>query len=349
MTNKDIDNTSQLTPKIAPNVAPNLNAPFKDNSTYTAVMQNRAVNDIARLNSKRGTSDIAQQLIKSGDITAAISNEKTGRRFTPTQTMIFDYILSHHAANSSANSAIVSFTVSQYMTDRGLTDPKSARKQLDSALSTFTGTTLEYGGDKQKGPKHIDAFTSLNIVAMATRDRSQVVVEFTRPFNEIITAKGMLMPYPMAAFKIDMRHNPQAWGIVRKAIENKRINYGKPNADRIKISTLLKSLTDLPTYEEVRNTNRAYFTRIIEPVLRDLGETPQIQEIFAYAFEGPDGQPLSYDSFYNANLDYETFANSTLVITNWIGYPDTDVAGWKDTQQKSIEQAKKRRKKANPN
>ena len=148
------------------------------------------------------------------------------------------------------------------------------------------------------------------------------------------------MPYAKATYQINPQKHPHAYYIVRKMQEQKRIAYGEPNADRLRISTLLKAIPSLPTYEEVKKTNRNYNGRIIEPFFRDLGDTPQVQQIFKdYAFLDPAGQPFTKDTY--DNLSYDQFINSMLVVTAWIDYPEESVKRWKENQKKHIDNAKK--------
>lgn len=340
---KQIKTTTIKTPSLAPSKK------FTSDS-YDLITQNKPINDISRLNSKQGTTNLlSTQIIKSGDITATISDAKEGSSFTPTEAIIFDYMLAQHTRSNNENSRTISFSVTQYMNGRNLKDRRNAKHQLDKGLKTFLRTTLAYSGMKRpngkgKRPKDVDAFDGINILTSAHRTPDGIVtVSFSPEFNDIITKRGLVMPYAKATYQINPQKHPHAYYIVRKMQEQKRIAYGEPNADRLRISTLLKAIPSLPTYEEVKKTNRNYSGRIIEPFFRDLGETPQVQQIFKdYAFLDPDGQPFTKDTY--DNLSYDQFINSMLVVTAWINYPEESVKHWKEKQKKNIDNVKKSKK-----
>lgn len=333
---------SVLTPKMTSSAKP----AFKDNPDFTGIMQNKPVNDIARLNSRNSRpGPLASTLLKSGGIEASVSNAKIGARYTAQQAIFFDYTLSQYA-KMDVPDGTVTYSVSQYMADRNVKDRKSAKKQIDNGLTALLQTTVSYSGDPSdsNSNKRVDTFDGMNIVSSARRlTNGNVFIRFTPEFNEIITTKGMYMPYPSAIFTINTKRHPHIVYIIRKMTEQKRISHGRPNENRLKIGTLLKAIPSLPSYEEVRKSNGAIYDRIIEPFFRDLGETPQVQQIFDYSFINPEGQPFTTDDYGGKDqIDYATFINSMLVVT-WKSYPDDPVSSWKAPKPHYIDQAKKKK------
>lgn len=322
--------------------APELSVKALD-SKYNLIMQSPATNEAARLTDKRKTDyDIVtdEATLQHKDVTAIVAKYKDGKPFTTTEAIIFDYVVVLHTGNGNKkNDNVVTFSVDDYMQARGLKDRKSARKQLDEGLKTLIRTSLNFSGgvdetdkraSKSKRPKN---FSMVNLLQSAEIKNGQATVQFTDKMNVVITG-GMPMPLHSMLFKINTHKHPHSYYLLRKILENKRINYGEARADRISVNALLKACPSLPTYDEVAKSNRHFTDRIIEPFFTDLGV---LAEAIEYSFIHPNGTP--YDTSSYDNLTFDDFKGSMLVINEWKDYPNKEVQEWmktKKTYQKKI-------------
>ncbi|MGF2526096.1 hypothetical protein ACQUW0_27705, partial [Ralstonia pseudosolanacearum] len=86
--------------------------------------------------------------------------------------------------------------------------------------------------------------------------------------------------------------------------------------DIISVQTLLDAAETMPTYEEVKRTDRAFSRRIMEPFERDMDA---IADTLTWEYCHRKGVTLT-DSELN-DMDFQMF-RTLLVHTEWKDYPD---------------------------
>lgn len=305
------------------------------NKDYTIIPQNKATNQTSRLNSKRDTRKLPlnKTQIFFQDVTALFSGKALG---VP-ETQLLDYVIVKHASISNHdNNATVTFTLKEYMQDRGLKDAKSARNSLRKGLDKLVSLQLSYSGGNKSNPYN-QSFGKHNLFAGYDYTRGAASVTFTPDTNKMITQQAMPMPYHNLMFRLDPKKDATAWYIFRKLLENKRMNFNQGRADKMKIATLLKNCPNLPTYEEVMDGNRNVDDRIIQPFFKAV---ERLSEAFSYTFLTADDKPFNYDE----GIEYRTFAKGELVITSWKDYPDIWLQQISNTRNKHHKSNHKKKK-----
>ena len=114
------------------------------------------------------------------------------------------------------------------------------------------------------------------------------------------------------------------------------MNVGKKNEDIIAVKTLLAAAPNLPSYEEVMNTDRALSRRIIEPFERDMDA---LEDTLTWTYCRSNNTPLTDEEL--SSMSYDTFIN-LLIKIDWKQYPDQTARLERKAQR--IEQEKKGKK-----
>lgn len=318
---KKISNVPGLTPKS-----------LKENKHYTILPQNNATNQMARLNTKRNAKHLPmnQSTVSFKDVTALFS----GKKLRVAETQLLDYIVVKHGEiNNHDNDPTVTFTLKEYMQDRGLKDAKSARSSLRNGLDKLVSLQLSYSGGSKSNPYN-QSFGKHNLFTGYDYTRGTARITFTPDTNKMFTQQAMPMPYHKLMFRLDPKKDATAWYILRKLLENKRMNFNQGRADKMKIATLLKACPNLPSYEEVMDGNRHVDDRIIQPFFKAV---ERLSEAFSYTFLTVDGKPFNYGE----GIEYSTFAKGELVITQWNDYPETWIKQIADSRNKHRKAKKK--------
>ena len=207
----------------------------------------------------------------------------------------------------------VEFTVDEYMQYRKLSNRKSAREQIQSAIEDLKSISLEW--EERRG-KRLREYRFMNIA-----DSGYITHDGKVKFTFGITFFGVLKTYPVMSYpkqlgQINSRINPNSYNFLRKITEHKNMNAGKKNEDIISVETLLSCASALPSYDEVMAGDRHISARIIEPFQRDMNALlPTLQWEYC---KKDTGAPLSDEEI---ELSYYTFKNLNVHVT-WLNYPD---------------------------
>ena len=314
---------------LAPDTTPNFS------NKYGIISQNNALNGIFRLNSKKNTKDLPfnKKQVQADAVTAITQATNLGLP----EAIMLDYInYRFNQISDHEHAKHFSFTLKEYMKDTGKKDPKSARKAIKERLDTIASTPYSYSGGSEKNDYNQN-FGSQPLLGYDYR-RGKIYINLTDFFHELLVYHSMPMAYYKLMFKLDPKRDSTAIYILRALLENKRINKTSPRANRMKVKTLLKRIPSLPSYDEVMNSNRHVYDRIIEPVLDGIERLAERDEgaIVKYSFISRDNELLDYNS-----LDYDTFVNANLIIEKWNHYPEAELEKW-DKRQKEINKKKKR-------
>ena len=116
------------------------------------------------------------------------------------------------------------------------------------------------------------------------------------------------------------------------------MNAGKKNEDIIAVKTLLAVAPNLPSYEEVMNTDRAISRRIIEPFERDMDA---LEDTLTWTYCHSNNTPLTDEEL--SSMSYDTFI-SLLIKIDWKQYPDQTARLKRKAERiEQAEQGKKRK------
>lgn len=353
---------TQERPSFLPNnrevATPRLAELADDRELYGMISQNTALNSAFKLNDKRNTKkNYNHELVVKVDAVTAIT--KATHLGLPEAVMLTYVVEKFNQEPNHENNNEVIFTLKKYMKDRGLKDPKSARKNIRKTLDTIANTTYSYnGGNGSQYNKDFGTHPILEYDYLS--GQGKIVINFSKFYFDLLVNSSMPMPNYRIMYRLHPTKDATAIYILKALEKNKRINKPKSTnkskksnktqaaapgrGDRIKISTLLHEIPSLSSYDEIKKgTDRHTYDRLILPVFKAVERladpTDPYRAINRYSFMGADNKPLSYD-----NIDFETFSNAYLVIEEWHKYPDDLLKKWSETQRKSKAKNKQKSK-----
>jgi len=304
---------------------------------YSYLRQGPVTNSLAKINTKtRGSVFInpitGTATAKSGDLTVMIENFQLLAKGLETSThQLFDLLMCQFT-HSGGDNPVIQIPLKEYMTKRGLKDPKEAREQVKADLEALRNIFLEFT-DKR------GAFFRAYLFGGEMGIKNSVITfSISRSFFELLEGKDYAaMPIPDALFQVDSRHYIHAYGIGRALNVHKRINAGKPNERRISVKSLLSSCPALPRYEALDKSKGEISRKIIEPFEKNLNHLED-RNIIEWAYCHGRGEPLTAAEEDRAarGMPYTLFSKL---------YIQFDVKGYPD-QTKLLAARKKRAKQA---
>ena len=246
------------------------------------------------------------------DIKVLIEEYSKHKNLTVPTMQLLDF-MDIRLTERGMKSPSVEFTVDEYMQYRRLSDRKSIREQIQSAIEELKSISLEW--EEKRGKRQIE-YKFMNIADSGYVSRNgKITFTFGTTFFGVLKTYSV-MSYPEQLGQINSRLNPNSYNFLRKISEHKNMNAGKKNENIISVETLLSCANALPSYDEVMASDRHISSRIIEPFLRDMNAlVPTLQWEFC---KKNTGEMLSDDE---VELDYYTFKNLNVRIT-WNNYPD---------------------------
>lgn len=303
-------------PRSMINVAPTLNPhKFGEEDMFFVLAQSSASNKLAHRLVARIT-DPSSQLDHLGNATFI---EKDFKLFVKEYTQLSNGIstsaaklldsLMITATSAGLQNTLVELPLRTYMQMRGLRDEKETRKQVKRDIDALSRIRFEYRGKgKEKG-------SWLNVyVSGGTSGIKNGIIYFR--FNEdfyhslrVHPTRFLFMHMPMEALRLNDNANPYSYALSRRITEHKRMNLGRPNADRIRVGTLIDACPNFPTYDEVMAGNRNVTDRMIGPFERDMDA---LSPFFSWHYDGEGEGPGSYFEFREA-----------MVVVKWVKAPDT--------------------------
>lgn len=251
-------------------------------------------------------------------------NDLTG---TTTQLFMFAVMLT---SETHCRSKVVSFSLTDYMLERGLTDKKEARKQVKKNLKAIAESRVTY----EKDNYNYDNYGGINFVDRYDYSNGMVTIVWTDSFFSLLQ-RYPIRPIHPVVFQINDHRNPNSIYFYNKIAELKNIRVDKEGQDEniISVKTLLAAAVTIPNYDEMKKTgNYDYKRRIIEPFERDLNA---LDNALTWEYCKTKGQPLTLEE--KAIMDYSLFESLNVRI-KWRAYPD---------QSRRIEKAIERREKQN--
>ena len=179
----------------------------------------------------------------------------------------------------------------------GIKDIKQARKDIKTAIDVLSKTTLTIKSINENKTKYkedtIPFYKKISVEyknenpldrmkllydnlenpvetdEVEERELSSTEFYFSDVFLDYII-KESLFYFPIELLKIKGNKDYESYYIGLKLFNHYSMNANKSNKNSIKISTLLKSAPNIPTYEEVASKGRQMTKRIIEPLERSL-------------------------------------------------------------------------------
>lgn len=313
--------------------------PAKEKDNFIMVRQDNTINALARTSSKanieqmdftgtgiikatNGSTDIQVIIEEYANITLKPSTSKLLRMITGKFTQ--------------TNNIAVNISLKEYMELTGRKDEKEARKDIKADLKTLFNISCSAKG-KIDGKKASIDFRILQ--AKGTIEKSCIIAKLS---DDIAThlLNCPVMPYPTDMFKIPNKY-PYAYYLGDKITELMKYNQHKPYFV-VSVKTLLESCcfnNGMPTYEEVRKTDRRIDIRIITPFINNLDAC---NNIFDWHFCNSKGVPLTEEQLND--FTYKEFEARYIKIT-FKEYPEVEVKNIKKHKETIKSKDKKEKKK----
>jgi hypothetical protein len=206
---------------------------------------------------------------------------------------------------------VVTLSLDEYMRLCELKNTTEMRKQVNSDLKTLLNMHVSF----QKSSNREQSMQDIRLCRDVKIKNNIIFFTFSDEFF-IIMKTMPVMHYPEKLFRINLKKNPNSYYFLKKIAEHKKMNYFKKNADTLSVKTLLGCTPELPSYEEVVNSDRAVGRRIIEPFERDMNE---LSDILRWEYCHSNGTRLTDDELDNFN--YHIFYG-LLVKIKWYSYPE---------------------------
>lgn len=331
-----VESTAPAISRVVPSILP---TGEREKSTFSTIRQGTATNALTKIkpSTKRNTiidTITGTATITQGNLSITIPDftELTG--FKTSTYQLLD-ALTVALTETGAKSPVVALSLEEYMKKRGLKDKKEARKQAKDDLETLFNATISFKEKRKKGQEQ--DFHDIRIIDSKGIRKGIINVTFGTAFYNILLGYP-IMPYPAQLWALNSKRNPNSFYLLRKIAEHKNMNVGKKNEDIIAVKTLLAVAPNLPSYEEVMNTDRAISRRIIEPFERDMDA---LEDTLTWTYCHSNNTPLTDEEL--SSMSYDTFI-SLLIKTDWKQYPDqTARLKRKAKRIEQAEQGKKRK------
>ena len=175
----------------------------------------------------------------------------------------------------------------------GTPDTKSskdkARRKLKKDMDILFNISLDWE-EKIKGK--IKDFDSIRICTRKRIKAGIIIFRFGEDIAEYLN-NAFIMQYPLILLTLEER-NPNTYHIGRKLVEHNSIdnNVRKKTANIIGVKSLLAVCHDIPSYEQVMESNRNLEQRIIDPIEKALN-TLESLPIITWEYCNSKGIPLS--------------------------------------------------------
>lgn len=306
-------------PKIPPSIEPIPR--LSDLNGFVRMLQGTGTNKLAQMSSRRMIPQIdpitGTATVSYKNFTAYIDNfNSLSGLLSLNAIMLLDvcilYLsrLNEYGKDNNLETAI-SIPLEEYMSRCDIPITKASkdktRREAKEALETLYNLSIEFDEEKTVNGKKVNEHYHTRIL----QDRSEikngiVYARFGQTFIKYLNACG-LMEYSTALLKID-RRNPTVYHIGRKLCYQSSLdnNRAKGNANKLSVAKLLDCCPDIPSYEEVSETDRHYDRRIIDPFEEALDALKNKYNIIgSWEYCNKGEAPLTDEQLNN--FSYDTF------------------------------------------
>jgi hypothetical protein len=325
---------------------------YAEDREYGKTLQGVMLNELARMGRRTGADGLKMQdaLIFDGEknvLTFMSSSKYGGVAMTiPMQKVLSMYHeelckvlpadlseLGKVSLNDLGKYSKIRITLDKYMELTKTKDKKTARKTIEEACDRLYeisfATTVKQGKETQ-------TYKGRLFQSQLTKQRGGIYeMEFSNNFLRYC-ATTTPAAFHKGMYQINGKTNPYAWSIGEKLRWYYEINRGRGQSARLSVAKLLEAVPDIPTYDEVMQTNRHVTERIISPVERDLDELQKLGVLKSWEYSNAKGLPLTREQV--ESMDYDTW--SKLYIAFELNLPPQEQ--YIEQHQKRIAKAKER-------
>ena len=218
-------------------------------------------------------------------------------------------------AEAIQRSRAVSLSLEEYMRACKVRDKKSAREQLNTAVSALFGISLEWDETEYNQPEgksrkvkervhHRMRITDHTITREEGNPVKRGTAEIRLSFDMAdYLAGAYIMPYPSALLTINTHNNPYSLPLGWKLCALYNMNYGKPRQNITTVETLLRAAKGIPRYETIAKRGNIY-DLLIKPFDRDMRALVEAGVLSSYHYI--DDNETRIDSI--ASLSYLEFS-----------------------------------------
>lgn len=282
-------------------------------NTFRIMKQSSAMNKLSTLKiTKKTASEIFDEEVCVEKDNLKISFEsiaELGTGLKTTTHRLADALMIKFTESGSKEHT-VSLSLDEYMKLCELKNSVEMRRQVNSDLKTLLNMRISF----QKSSNREQSMKNIRLCKDVKIKNNIIVFTFSDEFFVIMKTMPV-MHYPEKLFKINLKKNPNSYYFLKKIAEHKKMNYFKKNADTLSVKTLLGCTPELPSYDDVVNTDRAVGRRIIEPFERDMNE---LSDLLRWEYCHANGTKLTDDELVNFN--YHIFSG-LLIKIKWKEYP----------------------------
>lgn len=282
-------------------------------NTFRIMKQSSAMNKLSTLKiTKKTASEIFDEEVCVEKDNLKISFEsiaELGTGLKTTTHRLADALMIKFTESGSREHT-VSLSLDEYMKLCELKNSVEMRRQVNSDLKTLLNMRISF----QKSSNREQSMKNIRLCKDVKIKNNIIVFTFSDEFFVIMKTMPV-MHYPEKLFKINLKKNPNSYYFLKKIAEHKKMNYFKKNADTLSVKTLLGCTPELPSYDDVVNTDRAVGRRIIEPFERDMNE---LSDLLRWEYCHANGTKLTDDELVNFN--YHIFSG-LLIKIKWKEYP----------------------------
>ena len=221
--------------------------------------------------------------------------------------LFFNFLLYNLCMNGRRN--IIECLLDDYMELRGLKDEKYSYCEVRDCINFLNQVSCVIY-DKPKWNKTELESGEVKLSSGGYIRGKRIYFAFSQ-FVEPTLKNSYGMSLPCEYFEFNSKLNPNSSYFLHWVSLNYRMNEAKPQENVISIKTLLSKSPMLPTFDKVKKSDRKYYSRIIEPTIRDLNAIKSIN----YTIENQKKETITD---FNS-IDIIEFINCKLKIQydNW--------------------------------
>ena len=287
---------------------------------YSYIRQNAIINDFIRLGPvalKTLTPTHGRAVIKRDKFSVEIANFSKlisiniNAGLKTSAYRLLDAIILYFTEHNCGHEILLN--LEDYMKLCFHSDVKEARRKINNDLEMLGALTISYAEKKRS--------YSIKFFETAAIKNSIITVVLDNDFSEIM-GNSYIMPFPRAMFSIKADKNPNSYYILRKIIEHKNMNFGKPNENTISAKTLLEAAPLIPKVKDVRGTlNHSIYKRIFIPFYRDLRQACEIINVDFSLSRKRDGNDINCEEL--KGFLFEDFCSDVYIhlSQSWPEYP----------------------------
>lgn len=323
---------------------------FKEDAPkFVPLLQGPVTNELACINSRLITPEISpytgEGKISTDKLTIFLDNYNNLTKGLDLRTqMLLDFCTmvlteqNNYRGDDRELNSTVYIPLERFMELCGIPLTKASkdktRREVQEDLETLYHVSLEW---TENSGRNIKDYEKMRICSGQGIKKGVIKFDFSIPFAKYLV-NSYVMQYPLELLKIDKR-NPACFYIGRKiALHHSMYNNKLKGTDNIiSVKSLLDDCLVIPTYEQVKETDRHLNQRIIAPFEKALNN---LKFIRCWEYCNSKGAPLTEEQLQAMN--YSTFIKLYIKF-DVLGAPD-QTARLKARAEEAKAQAEKKKR-----